>query len=187
MQDGARCQAALCSDSMSKDAAGNAIDLSKRSIDACSPAAGSDSPVLTAEQAATYTVENVFKKVAADWTPAQHAAQLTAPTPDLSGQTLAWKPVDGALCYAIVKNGSVVAFTTATTYTVTDTSAQYAIRVANQMGGLSKPSSNATTGITNVDADGSDANAPQYNVAGQRVNASAKGIVIRSGRKFVNK
>jgi pectinesterase len=77
----------------SKDAAGNAIDLSKRSIDACSPAAGSDSPVLTAEQAATYTVENVFKKVAADWTPAQHAAQLTAPTPDLSGQTLAWKPV----------------------------------------------------------------------------------------------
>ena len=171
----------------SKDAAGNAIDLSKRSIDACSPAAGSDSPVLTAEQAATYTVENVFKKVAADWTPAQHAAQLTAPTPDLSGQTLAWKPVEGALCYAIVKNGSVVAFTTATTYTVTDTSAQYAIRVANQMGGLSKPSSNATTGITNVDADGSDANAPQYNVAGQRVNASAKGIVIRSGRKFVNK
>lgn len=171
----------------SKDAAGNPLDLSKRSIDACSPAAGSDAPVLTAEQAAAYTVENVFKKIAADWTPAQHAAQLTAPTPDLTGQTLAWKPVSGALCYAIVQNGKVVDFTTATTYTVTDTAAKYAIRVANQMGGLSKSSADATTGIVNVDADSTGGNGPLYNIAGQRVNGSAKGIIIRDGRKYVNK
>ncbi|MEE1317562.1 MAG: hypothetical protein U0K35_10105, partial [Prevotella sp.] len=171
----------------SKDAAGNPLDLSKRSIDACSPAAGSDAPVLTAEQAAAYTVENVFKKVAADWTPAQHAAQLTAPTPDLTGQTLAWKPVGGALCYAIVQNGKVVDFTTATTYTVTDTAAKYAIRVANQMGGLSAPSADATTGIENVVQDSGMEDAPLYNIAGQRVSRAAKGIVIRSGKKLINR
>ena len=171
----------------SKDAAGNPLDLSKRSIDACSPAAGSDAPVLTAEQAAAYTVENIFKKVAADWTPAQHAAQLTAPTPDLTGQTLAWKPVSGALCYAIVQNGKVVDFTTATTYTVTDTAAKYAIRVANQMGGLSAPSADATTGIENVVQDSGMEDAPLYNIAGQRVSRAAKGIVIRGGKKLINR
>lgn len=43
------------------------------------------------------------------------------------------------------------------------------------------------TGIANINADSDDANAPAYNLAGQRVNANAKGLVIKNGKKYVNK
>lgn len=42
------------------------------------------------------------------------------------------------------------------------------------------------TGISNITAD-ENADAPAYNIAGQRVNANAKGLVIRNGKKYVNK
>jgi len=43
------------------------------------------------------------------------------------------------------------------------------------------------TGIADINADVNDANAPAYNLAGQRVNANAKGLVIKNGKKYVNK
>lgn len=45
------------------------------------------------------------------------------------------------------------------------------------------------TGITEIKADKAvlDANAPMYNLAGQRVDKSFKGIVIQKGHKFLNK
>lgn len=36
-------------------------------------------------------------------------------------------------------------------------------------------------------ADINDANAPAYNLTGQRVNTNAKGLVIKNGKKYVNK
>lgn len=47
-----------------------------------------------------------------------------------------------------------------------------------------------TTGIANVEInanDNFDANAPMYNLAGQRVNKSYKGVVIVNGKKMLNK
>ena len=46
-----------------------------------------------------------------------------------------------------------------------------------------------TTGITEIKADKAvlDANAPMYNLAGQRVDKSFKGIVIQKGKEFLNK
>ena len=44
-----------------------------------------------------------------------------------------------------------------------------------------------STGIADINADVNDANAPAYNLAGQRVNANAKGLVIKNGKKYVNK
>ena len=45
-----------------------------------------------------------------------------------------------------------------------------------------------TTGIANVEAnDNLDANAPMYNLAGQRVTKSYKGVVIVNGKKMLNK
>ncbi len=42
------------------------------------------------------------------------------------------------------------------------------------------------TGISDITANtGVDANAPIYNLAGQRVNKDAKGILIQNGRKFI--
>ena len=46
-----------------------------------------------------------------------------------------------------------------------------------------------TTGINNAVVTPStvDENAPVYNLAGQRVNKTAKGILIQNGKKFINK
>lgn len=41
------------------------------------------------------------------------------------------------------------------------------------------------TGISNITA-AENADAPAYNIAGQRVNANAKGLVIKNGKKYVN-
>ncbi|MBR0489291.1 MAG: hypothetical protein IJJ68_03695 [Prevotella sp.] len=47
---------------------------------------------------------------------------------------------------------------------------------------------NETTGISNVNAnDNFDANAPMFNLAGQKVNNSYKGVVIVNGKKMLNK
>ena len=44
-----------------------------------------------------------------------------------------------------------------------------------------------TTGINNVKAAEADANAPIFNLAGQKADKSQKGILIQNGKKFVNK
>ncbi len=44
---------------------------------------------------------------------------------------------------------------------------------------------NGVTAISNVTADKLNVNAPIYNLAGQRVNSNAKGILIQNGKKFV--
>ena len=46
---------------------------------------------------------------------------------------------------------------------------------------------NITTGINKVETDTEDANAPVYNLSGQRVNDSYKGIVIKNGKKYINR
>lgn len=41
------------------------------------------------------------------------------------------------------------------------------------------------TGIENVENNNVDANAPAYNIAGQRVNGAAKGLIIKGGKKYI--
>jgi hypothetical protein len=43
------------------------------------------------------------------------------------------------------------------------------------------------TGITTVTTDAIDVNAPAYNIAGQRVNQGYRGLVIKGGKKVINK
>ncbi len=44
-----------------------------------------------------------------------------------------------------------------------------------------------TTGISDINATETEANAPVYNLAGQRVGNGTKGLLIKNGRKFINK
>ena len=44
-----------------------------------------------------------------------------------------------------------------------------------------------TTGVNSITTDEADANAPVFNLAGQRVNNSFKGVVIQNGKKFINR
>lgn len=46
---------------------------------------------------------------------------------------------------------------------------------------------NGTTGIENIEAEGAAQNGVMFNVAGQRVNGAAKGLVIKNGKKFIVK
>ena len=49
------------------------------------------------------------------------------------------------------------------------------------------PAWNENTAISNVLMGNTNSNAALYNLAGQRVNDSYKGVVIKNGKKFVNK
>ena len=44
-----------------------------------------------------------------------------------------------------------------------------------------------TTGITNITTDDTTLNAPAYNLAGQKVGKEYKGVVIKAGKKFIQK
>lgn len=43
------------------------------------------------------------------------------------------------------------------------------------------------TGISNITTDAASANAPVYNLAGQKVSASYKGVVVKAGKKYIQK
>lgn len=43
------------------------------------------------------------------------------------------------------------------------------------------------TGIASIETEKADANAPIYNLAGQKVNKEYKGVVIQNGKKFLRK
>ena len=51
--------------------------------------------------------------------------------------------------------------------------------------GLAFDTNGDVNGISNVVAPEADANAPIYNLAGQRVSSDFKGIAIQNGKKFV--
>lgn len=44
-----------------------------------------------------------------------------------------------------------------------------------------------TTNINNITTDATSVNAPAYNLAGQKVSASYKGVVIKAGKKYIQK
>ena len=141
-----------------------------------------NNPVLTAEEALEAgNMHNMF----GEWDPTLLTEQ--APTPKnvrLVGTTLSWDDSNYARCWAVVKNGKVVDFTTQPTYTVDDASATYAVRAANEMGGLGEAAAaGITDAITDVDNDTTvDANAI-YNIKGMRVKNATHGIYIIGGKK----
>lgn len=109
-----------------------------------------ESPILAAEEAAFYTVENIMGQDD-DWDPTAATEQASAPTNvKLNGTTLAWDNNDYALLWAVCKNGKVVDFTIKPTYLVDDASATWSVRAANEMGGLSEATAVLGTGIRNI-------------------------------------
>lgn len=87
--------------------------------------------ILTAEQAATYTMAYTL----GDWaaTAETDATQAEVSNVVLNGNTLTWEGSSDA--YLIEKNGEFVALTSETSYTVED-DATYTVRAANARGGF---------------------------------------------------
>ena len=135
----------------SVSAAGVPVDLSTRSTSIFSPGAGSDDYVLTATQAAEYTIENMFGSGEA-YDPRVHTAQV-----DLDGVVLSqtdegitWNGNSQAICYFIFRQntetGNFEFFDICRNevYTPRDEANAdgmvFYVRAANERGGLGKPS-----------------------------------------------
>ncbi len=57
-------------------------------------------------------------------------------------------------------------------------------KIVKELAPISAPT---TTGINNITTDVDSADAPVYNLAGQRVGKNAKGVLIKNGKKYVVK
>lgn len=138
-------------------------------------------PILTAEEAATYTIETVMGQDD-DWDPTAATEQASAPTNvKLNGTTLAWDNNDYALLWAVCKNGKVVDFTITPNYIVDDASATWSVRAANEMGGLSEATVvGQGTGIHNIAAatDAAVIKTAIYAADGTQLSNLQKGINI---------
>ncbi|MGN0221599.1 MAG: pectinesterase family protein [Prevotella sp.] len=150
----------------------------------------SNNPVLTADEAATYgNMKNMF----GTWDPTASTALPAAPTnvrlyKAENGQqgtyVLSWDDNDYVLGWAVVKDGQVVAFTVSPSYVTTDGKASYAVRAANEMGGLGEAAAAANdTAIDEIKAEKANGSATIYSMQGIRLSKPIKGICIIDGRK----
>ena len=158
---------------------GTVIDLSKRKKTFGNEEKGihenCNNPVLTAVEASEYSIAKVMGE-GDDWDPTALTEQASAPkNVILNGLQMSWDDSNYALCYAIIKNGSVVDFTTEATYTIDDATATWAVRAANEMGGLGE----ATTATTpnGIQTQKSDAEAINGKFA-----KDGKIIIVKDGK-----
>lgn len=169
---------------------GRPLDLSGRSVAGVNqdnPECDTD-PVLTQAEAATFTLDAVM---GSDFIPTQYTEQCEAPVVTLSESTLSWTDDPYALCYVIFKDGEYIDNVTDAKYSITE-DGNYTVRAANEMGGLGAESNTtivtAIKGITSdelSDASSVKNNSQLFNIAGQRVSKSYKGIVIVGGKKYI--
>lgn len=189
----------------STTATGSAVDLSgrKQVYDAYDAKDGNnytnrrnetaESPVLTAEEAASYTIETVMGGDD-DWDPTAATEQASAPTNvKIAGNNLTWDNSNYALLWAVCKNGKVIDFTVEPTYNVDDASATWSVRAANEMGGLGEATEATTsTGIENIATSADVLSTKIYSADGVQVSKLQKGINIivktmTDGSKKTNK
>lgn len=170
-----------------KDASGNVVSPASNIVDFNkNDVHNKMETILTAEQAAEFTLE----KVMGDWAPSQLAAQIDAPKGTLKDGTITWASVDGATAYAVFADGELQTITTGTSYVVPQSDAAvvvvYTIRSVNKMGGMGQAAvvSDANA-INDVKADNGKVDV--YNLQGQRIGKAQKGVNIISGKKVVLK
>ena len=189
----------------STTATGTAVDLSgrKQVYDAYDAKDGNnytnrrnetaESPVLTAEEAAFYTLETVMGGDD-DWDPTAATEQASAPTNvKIAGNNLTWDNSNYALLWAVCKDGKVVDFTVEPTYNVDDASATWSVRAANEMGGLGEATEASTsTGIENIATSSDVLSTKIYSADGVQASKLQRGINIvvktmTDGSKKTNK
>ena len=106
-----------------------------------------NNPVLTAEEALEYSD---MSKMFGEWQPTLLTEQ--APVPQNVKQEagkLTWDNSNYVLLWAVVKDGKVIDFTTEPSYALAE-SGEYAVRAANEMGGLSEASQAVSVTLTTV-------------------------------------
>jgi len=168
---------------------GSPVDLSQRATKLGKTTPNPNNPILTAEEAMEIgNLHNTF----GDWDPTLLTEQAPIPTNvKQDGKKLVWDNSNYALLWAVVKDGKVIAFTTEPSIELT-ADGTYAVRAANEMGGLSEMSATvAVTGVTTGISETINAETivPDriYNMGGVRVDKAQRGLYIINGRKVVIK
>lgn len=175
---------ALWAEYNTMDKSGNPVDLSNRNtyyyyMDGDKKVEGYSKAVLTAEEAAQYTVKNVLAGADA-WQPALRTEACAVPVVKTAIDKMTWEAVPYAICYVISKEGNVVGFTTETSYDY-DSTAKYTVQAVNEFGGLSKPSSSSVVGIADATVDATIVRTEYFTVEGLKVQSPVKGInVVRN-------
>jgi putative cofactor-binding repeat protein len=172
---------------------GTSIDLSTRrtSWTGKDGAEHANDPILTLDDVQAMSLTNVMGQDD-DWDPTALTEQASAPanvTVNSATGELSWDNNNYVLLWAIFKDGKFVATTIEPTYTVDDATATWTVRAANEMGGLGEATTatvvaDNATGIIEVKQEAISDDA-LYNLAGQKVNANYKGIIIKKGVKIV--
>ena len=136
------------------DANGNPVDLSlRRSLYTSNGNNVTVKNSLTDQEAATYTYENVMLKTGDTWDPRMMAEAPESPSNVVvSNAALSWNSVDYTRLYVVLRNNSVIGFTTGTTYTdataVNGQNYSYAIQAVSEYGALS--AATTATGVLPV-------------------------------------
>ena len=198
---------ALWADYNTVDANGNPVDLSQResyyyyinSSTGDKVEAFDVKNKLTDEEAAQYTIKNVMGGDD-NWQPDLLCEATEAPVPVINDNTISWDEVPYAICYVVTRGDEVVAITTETSVDVSavvgakgsaalganDSEEPYKVQSVNEQGGLSKFGiATDATALNAVSAAKSAKGNVYYNIAGQRVNSSYKGMVISDGKKYM--
>lgn len=126
----------------STTASGGVVDLSNRRSNYSNGTSSTTiNPVLTEQQAATYTIENVLGG-SDTWQPKLSTEQAPIPVITTSETTLSWDDSDFVLCWAIFHNDKFVSIVTTNSYNYPagGESGTYVVRAANTFGGLSAAS-----------------------------------------------
>ena len=145
--------------------------------------------IISAEQAANFSYEMMFSNnLEKAWDPAMLTKQVEAPgDAKFEDGVITWTQFwNGAIAYAIFKNGEFVGLSTDGTFNITVDPAvdELTIRSANMMGGLGAAAHvDGTVGIQSVKA--TDGKEVIYNLQGVRVNNPGKGIYIINGKKVI--
>uniref|UniRef100_UPI0040294339 pectinesterase family protein n=1 Tax=Segatella hominis TaxID=2518605 RepID=UPI0040294339 len=131
-----------------KDAEGNVFSPTEKKVifknSGATQQKAEENIILTAEEAATYTLDAVF----GDWKPEAKAAQATATVTTLKDGKLSW--TGDAKMYLVAKDGKFYTLTTENSLTVNDNKASFTVRAANDMGGFGTANGTVSTGINST-------------------------------------
>ena len=158
-----------------KDAEGNVFSPAEKKVifknsDATKQKA-EENIILTAEEAATYTLDAVF----GDWKPEVKAAQAAAPATTLKDGTLSW--TGDAKMYLVSKDGKFYALTSESSLAV-EGEGSFTVRAANEMGGFGTADNSTDTGIENIATSANVLSTKIYSADGVQVSKLQRGINI---------
>lgn len=140
--------------------------------------------ILTADEAAQFTVANIF----GSWAPDVICEQQTT-TAAISDDkhTLTWRGARTATAYLVSINGEAPVITQETSLTINGEITSATVRVANGRGGFGPAAVvGDATSIDAVNAETGKAG-KLYNLAGMQVSDDYKGIVIQNGVKIIKR